>query len=71
MELCEFTLEKYIYGHDVPHLTNWITIRSGPMMSVIVEMQKIADNIIKGLMFIHALGEVHRDISPQNSITAC
>jgi len=71
MELCDFTLEKYIYGDDVPYLNNWASIRSGPVESVILEVHRIADHIIKGLIVIHDLGEVHRDLSPQNSILFC
>lgn len=40
------------------------------MQSIIVEIAGIADNIIKGLIFIHKLKEVHRDLSPQNG-AAC
>ena len=63
MELCYFTLEKYIYGQEVPHLANWAGIRSGPVESRIAEITGIADHIIKGLTFIHDLREVHRDLS--------
>jgi len=68
MELCDFTLEKYIYGNDVPHLTNWAAIRSGPVQSVMKEIAGIVYQIVKGLVFIHGLAEVHRDLSPQNGI---
>jgi len=66
MELCYFTLEKYIYGQEVPHLANWAGIRSGPVESRIARITEIADHIVQGLSFIHELGEVHRDLSPPN-----
>ena len=69
MELCDFTLEKYIYG-DVPHLANWTDIRWGPIESRIVEIAGIAEHIIQGLIFIHELDQVHRDLSPQNGTTS-
>lgn len=64
MELCNFTLEKYSRGDDVPSLTNWNSLRNeGKLPETICT---IIDNIVDGLIFIHGQKEVHRDLSPQN-----
>jgi serine/threonine protein kinase len=65
MELCNFTLEKYISGSNVPQLINWGII-SQSFLDFAKEICNIARHIIEGLIFIHGLGEVHRDLSPQN-----
>jgi serine/threonine protein kinase len=65
MELCDFNLGQYMRDENVSYLDKWSIIRAGAdLFSHVVD---IALQIINGLIFIHACGEVHRDISPQNS----
>jgi serine/threonine protein kinase len=65
MELCDFSLAQYMRDENVSYLDKWSIIRAGDdLFSHVVD---IALQIINALVFIHACGEVHRDISPQNS----
>jgi serine/threonine protein kinase len=64
MELCDFTLEQYMNDKNVSHLDKWSIIRAGG--DLFFHVVDIALQIINGLVFIHACGEVHRDLSPQN-----
>jgi serine/threonine protein kinase len=70
MEICEGNLEDYIKGNDrkmfeaalfsrmdVGHLAKATTIWN------------IMEQIASGLCFIHACGEVHRDVKPRNGNT--
>lgn len=67
MELCEFTLERYIQDETIPHLVSWQTHREEGLLTVFSsEVLRIADSILNGLIYIHDHGEVHRDLSPQN-----
>jgi serine/threonine protein kinase len=60
MELCSrFTLADYMTGADIPTLEPW---NSKPLT-----ICHVLRPIVNGLSFIHGLGEVHRDLSPQNS----
>lgn len=72
MELCDFTLEEYIHGKEVPRLKNWESIRSDKLFGA-YELKfyvlEIAEEILNGLIFIHRHDEVHRDLSPQNGIS--
>jgi len=61
MEICsKVTLAHYISGAEVETLGHW-----DPKPVTICH---VLGNIVDGLAFIHGLGEVHRDLSPQNSI---
>jgi serine/threonine protein kinase len=61
MELCsKVTLAHYISGIEVPTLGRW---EPNP-----IKICGVLEHIVSGLAFIHGLGEVHRDLSPQNSI---
>jgi serine/threonine protein kinase len=67
MELCAFTLDKYIQGADVPFLDNWKDInRRVSEGELPTQLYTITDNLLDGLIFIHEHGEVHRDLSPHN-----
>lgn len=67
MELCDFTLEHYLRGAEtVSHVDSLDTIRSEGPARLADEIYSIAEDITNGLIFIHGLGEVHRDLSPQN-----
>lgn len=71
MELCDFTLEEYIHGKEVPQLQSLESIRSDKLFGVHglqAYVFGIAMEILNGLIFIHRHNEVHRDLSPQNGI---
>ena len=55
MELCDFNLETYMHNDNILVNDHLATV------SIIVQ-------IVDGLIFIHDHGEVHRDITPQNSV---
>jgi serine/threonine protein kinase len=67
MELCDFTLHQYMQGQDIEGIDNWNTIRQQD--SAIERGYDILLHITNGLLYIHCLREVHRDLSPQNGIT--
>jgi serine/threonine protein kinase len=64
MELCEVSLANYMKGHEIEGLISWPTIRS--QNKVISHAYYILQQVLNGLLFIHSLGEVHRDLSPHN-----
>ena len=66
MELCDFTLEDYCRGFDVPILENWTVIRKQRALALSICL--INDQIVDGLIYIHSSQEVHRDLTPHNGI---
>jgi serine/threonine protein kinase len=67
MELCDFTLGSYIHCASTPHLVDWKRLRQqGASSALRMEIKNIAGQITDGLLFIHDLGEAHRDLTPQN-----
>lgn len=57
MEYCDGNLEEYIAGRS--------PLSERPL--TMVEVWSVMIDIAKGVEFIHAHGEVHRDLKPQNS----
>jgi serine/threonine protein kinase len=64
MELCETSLEKYIQGETINDLINWNTVRN--RNEVHEHAYIIMQQILNGMIYIHCLSEVHRDLSPNN-----
>lgn len=64
MELCGISLEKYIQGETMNNLINWNTVRI--RNEVHEHAYKIMQQILNGMIYIHCLNEVHRDLSPSN-----
>jgi serine/threonine protein kinase len=64
MELCDITLERYIGWEQVGDLVNWETIIHKD--EVRLHAYNIMRDILRGLLYIHSLGEVHRDLNPRN-----
>src|SRR5271154_131244 len=65
MELCDFTLEKYIRGADASPLLSWEQAKVQQLFHPTI--CHINRQILEGLIFIHGNREFHRDLSPQNS----
>jgi len=64
MELCEFSLSRYIDEGDVPYLVPWQRLRlEGKTLEHICT---INEHIMSALDFIHSRHEVHRDLTPHN-----
>jgi eukaryotic-like serine/threonine-protein kinase len=69
MELCDTTLERYLKGcdsHRVEGLMDWASIRKEG--TVVEKAYCILRQIVNGLVFIHSLHEVHRDLNPPNGM---
>ena len=66
MERCCATLEKYMQGQHVEGLTNWETVEQSDTQERYV--YKILQHILHGILYIHSLREVHRDLSPHNGL---
>lgn len=64
MELCDATLENYLCGKHIEGLISWETIRQ--RRDVHKHAYKILQHIVNGLLYIHCLREVQRDLSPHN-----
>jgi len=64
MELCEISLEKYIQGETINDLINWNTVHIHN--EVHEHAYIIMQQILNGMIYIHCLNEVHRDLSPNN-----
>ncbi|KRZ38241.1 Serine/threonine-protein kinase/endoribonuclease IRE1, partial [Trichinella pseudospiralis] len=57
LELCSFTLEKYVEQPEMRELCN-------------LQPQMLLKQISNGLHYLHQLGIVHRDLKPQNVLIA-
>ena len=70
MELCDITLEEYIYGRKtgVRGLVDWETAHKEGQHEFLVIA--IMQELLRGLAFIHEQDEVHRDMTPQNGTTS-
>ena len=64
MELCDISLGNYLLGQELKDVVGWATVREED--EVPTHAYNILQQILNGLVFIHCLGEVHRDLSPQN-----
>lgn len=67
MERCDATLEKYMQGQHVEGLTNWETVEQSDTRERYV--YEILQHILHGILYIHSLHEVHRDLSPHNGLS--
>jgi len=65
MELCDMSLEDYLQGQELEHMS-WAAIRE--QEEVLTHAYNILQQILNGLIFIHCLHEVHRDLSPANGM---
>ena len=68
MELCDVTLEEYIYGRKtgVRGLVDWETARKEGQHEFLIIA--IMQELLSGLAYIHEQDEVHRDMTPQNGM---
>ena len=68
MELCDLNLHTYIYEEWKPKIVQdlpYFTIQVPPRMKT-GQTWNIMGDVTNGLIYIHSLGQVHRDIKPQN-----
>ena len=66
MELCDISLGNYLLGQELKNVVNWATVRE--QGDTPTHAYKILQQILNGLVYIHCLDEVHRDLSPQNGM---
>lgn len=66
MELCDISLGNYLLGHELKDVASWATVQEQD--EVPTHAYNILQQILNGLVYIHCLDEVHRDLSPQNGI---
>jgi hypothetical protein len=66
MELCDVSLENYLMGQEFPLLLGWKIVRDRDEIPAYA--YAILQQILNGLLYIHSLHEVHRDVSPHNGI---
>jgi len=68
MELCNFTLWDYLYKEpacrDIPGWNS--TMEDGTASDRVALISEIMKHILNGLVFIHDLNEIHRDLHPSN-----
>lgn len=67
MVLCETSLEAFLRRGVETDGVHWETIRQDEQKSLEVSYT-ILQHIVNGLFYIHTMGEVHRDLSPDNGI---
>jgi len=68
MELCDISLASYLLGQELKDVVSWKTVRE--QEEVTSHAYNILQQILNGLLYIHCLNEVHRDLSPHNGICA-
>jgi serine/threonine protein kinase len=69
MELCDVDLSAYIDGKGAGAL---LAKRIDPALSEgMTAIWEILKDITDGLIFIHELKEIHRDMKPRNGIAVC
>jgi serine/threonine protein kinase len=71
MELCQGNLEDFIKG-NTPHRFDLSNIHRLLNVSErgVWGIWDIMEQITNGIVFIHACGEVHRDLKPRNGTSA-
>jgi serine/threonine protein kinase len=70
MMLCETSLEAYLYGEVAIDGRDWKTTCLDDVLAL-ETTYTILQHIVNGLFYIHAMGEVHRDLSPHNGSILC
>jgi serine/threonine protein kinase len=68
MELCDLNLHKYINRIWTPEIETempYFTMTLTPRMRL-AQLWSIIEDITEGLVFIHSLKEIHRDLKPRN-----
>ena len=64
MELCDISLANYLLGQELKDVVSWPTVRE--QEEILSHAYNILQQILNGLVYIHCLEEVHRDLSPHN-----
>ena len=63
IELRDITLDSYLYCGSISGLPDWKDIHDRGKVQAYVD--SILQHIVNGLVYIHCLREVHRNLSPQ------
>jgi len=66
MELCDLTLEDYIYRNSPVSDSIPQFVRDASSSSKAMQIWNIVKQIASGVTFIHSQDEVHRDLKPRN-----
>jgi len=68
MELCLLNLEDYMRGDfkSVVGISKYFDPRPSEDILDCFSLWGITNQIVRGLEFLHSLGELHRDLKPQN-----
>lgn len=71
MELCDLSLELYIYRTDIPSPSESIPYfdKDAPLDTKTSRIWNIMKQIADGLKYIHSHDLVHRDVKPANGIS--
>jgi len=67
MELCDISLGHYLDGQELKDGVSWATVKEQD--DVPAHGYNILQQILNGLLYIHCVGEVHRDLSPHNGMS--
>ena len=73
MELCDLNLHDFIYGDPKLGLLFPIPrfIKNVPSSVKVAQIWNPMEHIACGLVYIHSIHEVHRDLKPRNSMSFC
>jgi serine/threonine protein kinase len=73
MELCNFNLDDYIQGKEIPEFCQHDLKPSKavklPLEARLWNLWNIMEQVARGVEYIHMNNEVHRDLKPSNSTT--
>jgi serine/threonine protein kinase len=69
MEFCDLNLDSWIQRRWTPVLEQKLPYLTAnvPSRTRMTQIWDIMEDLTKGVAFIHAVGQVHRDLKPRNS----
>ena len=66
MELCDLNLADFIKGPASPDASIPVLIKNSPPSLRALQVWNIMSHIAKGLVYLHSVRVVHRDLNPSN-----
>lgn len=71
MEFCDLNLDNWIHRRWTPIVEKKLPYLTAnvPSRTRMTQIWDIMEDLTKGVAFVHAMGEVHRDLKPRNSIS--